>query len=64
LGRAKLTDVAVREIVRRRRQGASPRDLARRFHVRPGAVEDVLSDTNIGKKWSDDDLRKAWLPEK
>jgi S1-C subfamily serine protease len=28
------------------------------------AMDDILSDNNIGKQWSDNDLRKAWLPEK
>ncbi len=28
------------------------------------AMDDILSDNNIGKQWSDNDLRKAWLSEK
>ena len=28
------------------------------------AMEDILSDNNIGKQWSDNELRKAWLAEK
>jgi S1-C subfamily serine protease len=28
------------------------------------AMDDILSDNNIGKQWSDNELRKAWLPAK
>ena len=28
------------------------------------AMDDILADNNIGKQWSDNELRKAWLSEK